>query len=93
VNFASIMHTNFKPGRVNVSESTHHRVKELFETEVRGTIEAKNKGQLAMFFVNRIKPAFSADAEGRVPDERFQARRSGVASASSHLPTTPAATS
>jgi hypothetical protein len=62
-------------------------------TEARGTIEAKNKGQLAMFFVNRIKPEFSADAEGRVPDERFQSRRSGVASASSQWPTTPAATS
>ena len=36
---------------------------------------------------------FSADAEGRVPDERFQSRRSGVASASSQWPTTPAATS
>jgi adenylate cyclase len=68
-------------------------VKELFLTEARGTIEAKNKGQLAMYFVNRIKPEFSADAEGRVPDERFLSRRSGVVSESSQWPTTPAATS
>jgi adenylate cyclase len=93
VNIASRLETNGTPGRVNVSESTHHRVKELFVTEARGTIEAKNKGQLAMFFVNRIRPEFSTDAEGRVPDERFQSRRSGVASASSQWPTTPAATS
>ena len=44
---------------------------------------------VAMFFVDRIKPEFSADAEGRVPDERFQSRRSGVAAASSQWPTTP----
>jgi adenylate cyclase len=68
-------------------------VKELFVTEARGTIEAKNKGQLAMYFVDRIKPEFSADAEGRIPDERFQSRRSGVVSEFSQWPTTPAATS
>ena len=33
-------------------------------TEARGTVEAKNKGQLATFFVNRIKPEFCADTEG-----------------------------
>jgi adenylate cyclase len=93
VNIASLLETNGAPGRVNVSESTHHRVKELFVTEARGTIEAKNKGQLAMYFVNRIKPEFSADAEGRVPHEGFQSRRSGVVSESSQWPTTPAATS
>ena len=93
VNIASRLETNGTPSRVNISESTHHRVKELFVTEARGIIEAKNKGPLAMFFVNRIKPEFSADAEGRVPDERFRSRRSGVASASSQWPMTPAATS
>jgi hypothetical protein len=64
-------------------------VKELFVTEARGAIEAKNKGQLAMFFLDRLKPEFSADAEGRVPNERFQSRRGGVASASSQWPMTP----
>jgi class 3 adenylate cyclase len=40
VNIASLLETNGAPGRVNVSESTHHRVKELFVTEARGIIEA-----------------------------------------------------
>jgi class 3 adenylate cyclase len=93
VNIASLLETNGAPGRVNISESTHHRVKDLFVTEARGAIEAKNKGKLAMFFVNRIKPEFSADAEGRVPDERFQSHCSGVASPSAQWPTTPATTS
>jgi adenylate cyclase len=93
VNVASLLETNGAPGRVNISESTHHRVKTLFVTEVRGSVEAKNKGPLAMFFVNRIKPEFSADAEGRVPNERFQSQRSGVVSAISQWPTTPAAKS
>ena len=90
VNVASLMETNGAPGRVNVSESTHHRVKDVFETEARGAIQAKNKGQLAMFFVNRIKPELSADAEGRTPNEQFLARSSGVV-ASQEWPTMPTA--
>jgi hypothetical protein len=66
--------------RVNVSESTHHRVKGAFVTEARGTIEAKNQGQLAMFFVDRSNRN-SPSTRGRVPDERFQSRRSWVAAA------------
>ena len=93
VNIASRLETNGTPGRVNISESTHHHVKALFATQARGVVETKDKGQLAMFFVDRIRPEFSADAEGRVPDERFQTLRSGVAAASMQWPTTPAATS
>ena len=81
------------PGRVNISESTHHRVKDLFVTEERGTIEAKHKGRLAMFFVDRIKPEFSADADGHVHNEWFLSRCSGVATDYSQWPTTPAAKS
>ena len=93
VNIASLLETNGAPGRVNISESTHHRVKELFVTEARGAIEAKNKGRLAMFFLDRIKPEFSADAEGRVPNEGFQARCSGAVAESSQWPTMPASSS
>ena len=93
VNIASLLETNGAPRRVNVSESTHHRVKDLFVPEARGIIEAKNKGRLAMYFVKRIKPEFSADADGRVPHEGFQSQPSGAASESPQWPTTPTATS
>ncbi len=69
VNVAQRMEAAGVPGRINVSENTYHRVKERFETEARGAVEAKNKGRMNMYFVNRLKPEFSADAAGRVAKE------------------------
>jgi len=55
----------------------YKRVGHLFETTSRGSIEAKNKGQLPMYFLERIMPELSADADGITPNERFhtEARR------------------
>ena len=71
VNVAARMEAAGGAGRVNVSESTCHRVKSLFEIEPRGTIEAKNKGELSMFFLTRIKPGLARDEAGRFPNEHF----------------------
>jgi class 3 adenylate cyclase len=77
VNIAARMEQAGEAGRVNISEAVYHRVGHLFETNPRGSIEAKNKGQLAMYYLERIKPELSADAEGLLPNERFhiEARR------------------
>ncbi|KAF0158937.1 MAG: adenylate/guanylate cyclase with GAF sensor(s) [Syntrophaceae bacterium] len=72
VNLASRMESSGKTGRVNISESTHVRIRDLFETEARGQIIAKNKGAVEMYFVKRIKPELSADAAGYIPNERFR---------------------
>jgi hypothetical protein len=52
-------------------------VRPALETKSRGSIEAKNKGQLPMYFLERIMPELSADADGITPNERFhtEARR------------------
>ncbi|MFO1128094.1 MAG: adenylate/guanylate cyclase domain-containing protein [Rhodospirillales bacterium] len=76
VNVAALMEANGAPGRINLSESTYHRVKSFFETEDRGTIEAKNKGGLPMFFLKRIQSPFSRDGDGRVPNAQFATARS-----------------
>ncbi len=55
VNVAALMESNGEPGRIAISESTYHRVKDAFECEHRGAIEAKNKGVLDTYFINRIK--------------------------------------
>ena len=54
VNIASRMESSGEVGRVNISETTYDLVKDdtlLFE--LRGKIEAKNKGELVMYFVNK----------------------------------------
>jgi class 3 adenylate cyclase len=45
------MEANGEAGRVNISESTYHRVKDCFRTERRGTVQVKHKGALGMYFL------------------------------------------
>jgi adenylate cyclase len=52
VNTAARMEQNSEPGKINISETTYDLVKDKFECECRGEIEAKNKGQLKMYFVS-----------------------------------------
>jgi adenylate cyclase len=37
----------------------------------RGPIAAKHERTHEMFFLNRLKPEFSRDADGRIPNENF----------------------
>jgi len=55
VNIAARMETNGQVGRVNISEATYELVKDNFETEYRGEIEAKGKGEIKMYFVEPKK--------------------------------------
>jgi class 3 adenylate cyclase len=73
VNTAALMEANGAPGRINVSESVAGHVKKLFELEPRGPIAAKHERTHEMFFLNRLRPEFSRDADGRIPNERFVA--------------------
>ena len=71
VNVAQRLEAAAEPGRINISASTYHYVSKLFDLEPRGSIEVKNKPALEMFFVNRIKREFSADAEGMQSNAAF----------------------
>ena len=71
VNTAALMEANGVTGRINVSETVAGNVKTLFELEPRGAIETKHDRRLEMFFLNRLRPEFSRDAEGRMPNENF----------------------
>ncbi|MCB9234170.1 MAG: hypothetical protein H6581_21115 [Bacteroidia bacterium] len=53
VNTASRMESSGKVGKVNVSGDTYEEVKDLFTTEYRGKVAAKNKGDIDMYFVER----------------------------------------
>ncbi|TGN18325.1 adenylate/guanylate cyclase domain-containing protein [Leptospira idonii] len=71
VNTASRMESSGEIGKVNISRDTYEAVKEFFDCEYRGKIEAKNKGTIDMFFVQRIKPELSRDEEGKIPNDKF----------------------
>jgi class 3 adenylate cyclase len=52
VNMASRMESNSESGRVNISENTHALVLNDFTFTYRGKINAKNKGEVDMYFVD-----------------------------------------
>lgn len=52
VNIASRMESNSSPGRVNLSESTYHEIKDEFPCEYRGEIEVKHHGRMKMYFLS-----------------------------------------
>ncbi|MBL8020767.1 MAG: adenylate/guanylate cyclase domain-containing protein, partial [Leptospirales bacterium] len=78
VNTASRMESSGVTGRVNISRATYDLIRDFFECEYRGRVAAKNKGEIEMYFVNRIRPELSRDPEGRIPNETFLARRSQI---------------
>ena len=71
VNTASRMESSGEPGEVNISGDTYAIIKDHFDCQYRGKVQAKNKGEIDMYFVKRIKPGFSTDAEGLRPNDRF----------------------
>jgi class 3 adenylate cyclase/CheY-like chemotaxis protein len=55
VNVASRLESNGEPGKINISGTTYERVKDHFNCDFRGEIEAKNRGKIAMYFVDSKK--------------------------------------
>lgn len=55
VNTASRMESSGQIGKVNISGTTYELIKDHFICTHRGKIEAKNKGQIDMYFVESIK--------------------------------------
>ena len=54
VNLAARMESSGEAGKVNISGTTYEHVKDKFSCTYRGKIEAKNKGEIDMYFVEYI---------------------------------------
>jgi class 3 adenylate cyclase len=71
VNVAARLEATGGAGRINVSDTIYNRVRALMEFEPRGAVEIKNKAPINMYFLSRIKPEFSRDADGLHPNDAF----------------------
>jgi class 3 adenylate cyclase len=71
VNTANRMQVTADPMTVNISGTTYDLIEPYFECTYRGKIAAKNKGEIDMYFVHRIKPELSVDGLGIEPNEKF----------------------
>jgi ligand-binding sensor domain-containing protein/class 3 adenylate cyclase/HD superfamily phosphodiesterase len=71
VNTASRTESSGEAGKVNITKATYEYIKDFFVCSYRGKIAAKNKGEIEMYFVERIRPELSSDIEGMIPNELF----------------------
>lgn len=71
VNLAARMEQNSESDAINISQATYNIVKDFFDCEPRGEIEAKNIGKVPMYFLHRIKPELSDDVFGLIPNRLF----------------------
>lgn len=55
VNLASRMESACETGQINISEGTYQQIKDQFHCMYRGEIQAKNKGMVAMYYVEKRK--------------------------------------
>ncbi len=55
VNIASRMESNGTPGKVNISAYTYELIKDRFDCTHRGKLNAKNLGDLDMYYVENEK--------------------------------------
>lgn len=78
VNIAARMESASLPGAINISQTTYELVKDFFECENRGKIAVKNKGDIEMYFVNRIKKNLAGDPSGLLPNDQFNAMYSAL---------------
>jgi class 3 adenylate cyclase len=70
VHIATRMASASEVSQINISIMTYELVKQYFVCEYNGKIPVKYKGDMEMYFLKRIKPAYSEDRKiGRIPNQ------------------------
>ena len=70
VNIATRMASAGEIGQINMSIMTYELVKQYFVCDYNGKIPVKYQGDMEMYFLKRIKPAYSEDRKnGRKPNQ------------------------
>lgn len=71
VNIASRIVDAGEADKVNISEETYNQVKDFFIFKKRGEIITKRNTPMKMFFVERLKPEYSDDDIGIIPNAKL----------------------
>ena len=72
VNIASRIEAVSDSGMILISVMTYELVKEFFDCEYVGKLPVKYKDDLQMYMVKGLKPEFSQNREGVIPNESFR---------------------
>jgi adenylate cyclase len=71
VNIASRMESAGDISKVNISGTTYELIKDYFDCTYRGKIPVKSKGDIDMYYVEKLKPEYSVGGEGILPKDSF----------------------
>ncbi len=71
VNTASRMESSGIPGEVNISQETFEKIKDFFICDHRGKIKAKNKGEIDMYLVKKIREGLHDPEDELKPNQTF----------------------
>jgi class 3 adenylate cyclase len=71
VNIASRMESSGIEDGINISSELNKVIEPFFVTEHRGSIPAKNKGNLSMYQLHGLRPEYGSDLEGATPNADF----------------------
>ena len=72
VHNASRLESVSENGSILISVMTYELVKEFFDCEYYGKLPVKYKGDLQIYRVKGLKPEFSADGNGVIPNDSFR---------------------
>lgn len=72
VHNASRLEALSNDGTILISVMTYELVKEFFDCEYYGKLPVKYKGDLQIYRVKGLKPEFSTDEKGTIPNESFR---------------------
>jgi len=72
VNTTSRIEAVSENGMILISVMTYELVKEFFDCEYFGKLPVKYKGDLQMYRIKGLKPEFSIDGRGVIPNEGFR---------------------
>ncbi len=78
VNLASRMESSGAPGRINVSAATVAQVTRFVEASPRGPVTLKGKGEVECWFIDRLKPQYSADERGHRANDALLKEREAL---------------
>jgi class 3 adenylate cyclase/CRP-like cAMP-binding protein len=71
VNTASRLEAGGQPRSINMATPVFKAVEPFFEGVDRGFVPVRGKGTMAMTSLTRLRPEYSSDPSGRVPNGRF----------------------
>ncbi len=71
VNIASRLQAASETEKINISVMTYELIKEYFTCDYHGILPVKYKDDYEMYYIRRIKKAYSVERKGRVPNDIF----------------------